>query len=128
MRISRDKIILIVIVLIAIFLRTYQFDKTPPGFNADEASMGYNAYSLIKTGADEWGERFPVAFKSYSDYRSGLYTYFTIPFVVVMGLNEWAVRLPSIIAGVISVILIYLLVKLIFKNQLAAIFAALFLA
>lgn len=101
-------------------------DIAPPGFNADESALGYNAYSLIKTGKDEWGASFPLVFKSFSDYKPGLYVYLAIPFVALLGLNEFSVRLPSILLGAFSIVLIYLLSKELFKSKTAA-FASSFL-
>jgi 4-amino-4-deoxy-L-arabinose transferase-like glycosyltransferase len=111
------KVILIILIVIAFFLRTYNLNVSPPGFNADEAALGYNAYSLLKTGKDEWGQSFPLVFKSFSDYKPGLYVYLDIPFIFLFGLNELAVRLPSIILGTLSCLLIYFLSKEITKKD-----------
>lgn len=103
--------ILISILLLATFLRFYSLDKFPIGLNADEAALGYNAYSLLETGKDEHGVAWPLVFRSFDDYKPPLYVYLAIPFVKVLGLNVWAVRLPSAIAGVLTVLLVYLLVN-----------------
>lgn len=107
-------------VLLGLFLRTFNLSISPPGFNADEASLGYSAYSVLKTGKDEWGESFPVVFKSFSDYKPGLYVYLDLPFVAILGLNELAVRLPSITLGTLSIFFIYLLSREIFRNGLTS--------
>lgn len=124
----KNKVLLTLIIILAFALRVFAVDKFPAGFNADEAAIGYNAYSIIKTGKDEYGEILPLAFKSFGDYKPGLYFYFVIPFVATLGLNEWAVRLPSVLLGTGMVLLIYLLAVQIFKNRKVAFFAALFLA
>ncbi len=116
------------IFLLGLILRIVFLDIAPPGFNADEAALGYNAYSLIKTGKDEWGISFPMVFKSFSDYKPGLYVYLDIPFVAILGLNEFAVRLPSILLGSTSIILIYLLSKELFKKESAALSSAFLLS
>ena len=46
---------LIGILILGLALRIIWLDKYPPGFTPDEAAFGYNAYSLIQTGKDEWG-------------------------------------------------------------------------
>ncbi|MDD2822957.1 MAG: glycosyltransferase family 39 protein [Candidatus Daviesbacteria bacterium] len=117
-----------IIFILGLFLRLVNIQDVPPGFNADEAALGYNAYSVLNTGKDEWGEAFPLTFKSFSDYKPGLYVYLDIPFVWLLGLNELAVRLPSIILGSFSVILIYFLSKQFFKNELIALSSAFLLA
>ncbi len=131
------KISLILILVLAFVLRFYKLN-TYPAFNADEAAIGYNAYSLIETGKDEHGNPWPIHFQSFNDYKPGLYVYMVMPFVKLLGLNEWAVRLPNAFLGVATVYVLYLLVvklfyktkdsKLITKNQHLGLIAALFLA
>ena len=82
----------------------------------DEASIGYNAYSILKTGADEYGNKLPLSFRSFDDFKPPVYIYLTVPFVAVFGLNELSVRLPAAIIGVLAVIAVYYLVKEIFIN------------
>lgn len=120
--------ILVGIFLLGFFLRIILLDIAPPGFNADEAALGYNAYSLFKTGKDEWGARFPLVFRSFSDYKPGLYVYLALPFVAVFGLSELAVRLPSVLLGAFSVVLVYFLAKELFKKETAAIASAFLLS
>lgn len=114
--------------MLGFILRVVFLDIAPPGFNADEAALGYNAYSLIKTGKDEWGASFPIVFKSFSDYKPGLYVYLAIPFVALLGLNEFSVRLPSILLGSFSIVLIYLLSKELFKKEAVALACAFLLS
>src|SRR3989344_958028 len=104
-------IILCGILFIGFFLRVYQLSSLPPGFFADEASIGYNAYSLFNTGKDEYGVSFPVFFKSFGDYRSPLAIYSAIPFVSLLGLNELSSRLPSVLYGLITIIVMYFIGK-----------------
>jgi len=109
---------LVLIVALAAFLRLYKLSSIPPGVNRDEASIGYTAYSLLKTGKDEYGRTWPVSFQSFGDWKLPLYIYTTVPFVKVFGLNELAVRLPSVLAGILTVLLTYFLVKELFRNSL----------
>ncbi len=110
---------LVIILVLAAALRLYKLNTVPPGLSPDEASLGYSAYSILKTGKDEYGKLLPVIFKSFGDYKPGLYVYTAVPFIAVFGLNEWAVRLPSAIAGVLSILLVYLIIKE-FNNLLKA--------
>jgi 4-amino-4-deoxy-L-arabinose transferase-like glycosyltransferase len=119
---------LIAIIILAAVLRLVVLDKYPVGINSDEAALGYNAYSIIKTGKDEYGEFLPMAFKSFGDYKPGLYVYFTIPFVALLGLNEWAVRLPSALLGIGTVYLIFLLSQRLFNSRGVSLLASLMLA
>jgi len=112
----KNKLLLAIIVLAAI-LRLPLLDKYPAGLNADEAAIGYNAWSLIQTGRDEHGAGWPLAFRSFDDYKPPVYFYLVLPFVALLGPTVWAVRLPSALLGVASVYLVYLLVKKLFPNK-----------
>lgn len=116
--------ILIAIILIAATLRLWNLGGLPPHLRNDEASFGYNAYSILKTGKDEHGEFLPILFKSFGDWKPGLYVYLTIPFVAVLGLNEWAVRLPAAISGIIGVYILYHLTFELLKKQRFALASA----
>ena len=105
----KTKYLLLLITLIALILRLYKIGSYPP-LLWDEASLGYNAYSILKTARDEYGTFLPLIFKSFGDYKPGLYVYLTIPFVALLGLTPLAVRLPSIILGSLLPCFLYLLI------------------
>jgi len=113
---KKSKYILFVILLLAAFLRLYRLGSFP-ALNADEAAIGYNVYSLIQIGKDEHGNPWPIHFQSFNDYKPGLYFYLVLPFVKFFGLNEWAVRLPGALLGVATVLVVYILVKELFKKK-----------
>jgi 4-amino-4-deoxy-L-arabinose transferase-like glycosyltransferase len=112
----KTKLILILIFVISFFLRIYKINETPP-LLWDEAALGYNAYSILETGKDEYGKQFPLIFKSFGDYKPGFYVYLSLPFVKIFGLNEISVRLPSIILGSLIPILLYFLIINLDKNK-----------
>lgn len=114
---TRRLVILMGIILLALALRLAWLSEYPAGFNADEVNQGYTAFSILKTGKDEWGKFLPVAPRSYGDFRAPLYTYLTIPSVAIFGLNEFAVRLPAVLAGTLSVLGVYLLVVELFGGK-----------
>lgn len=111
------KYLLLAIIILSAVFRIWKLGSIPPSLTPDEAALGYNAYSILKTGRDEYGKFLPIIFKSFGDYKPGLYVYLTVPSVALLGLNEFAVRLPSAVAGVISVFLIYLIVRKLFSNE-----------
>lgn len=120
---------LIFLLFLATFLRIWQLNNNPPALNWDEVSHGYNAYSILQTGRDEWGKTFPLtSFRAYGDYKLPLYIYTTVPFITLLGLNEWSVRLPSAFAGIGTVILVFLLVKKVSCKFSLAFFSAFLLA
>ena len=111
------RILFWVIIVLAAVLRLINLSHYPAGLNADEAAIGYNAYSLIQTGRDEHGIPWPIHFKSFGDYKPGLYFYLVLPFVKWLGLNIWAVRLPNALLAILSVVIIMFLVKEIFGEK-----------
>jgi len=121
-------ILLILIGILSFFLRVYKVTQYPAGLNADEAAIGYNTYSLLITGKDEFGHTWPINFQSFNDFKPGLYFYLVLPFVKIFGLSELAVRLPSVILGTITVILLYLLILELFKSKNFALIGSFLLA
>jgi 4-amino-4-deoxy-L-arabinose transferase-like glycosyltransferase len=119
---------LFVVIVLAAVLRFMGTDMVPPSLNWDEVSHGYNAYSLLTTGKDEWGVSYPVIFRAYGDYKLPVYIYLTAVSEKLFGLNEFAVRLPSIVAGVGVVIFTYLLVLELFKKKDLALLSAFLVA
>lgn len=105
------------ILFLAFILRVVGISYYPVGFTPDEASFGYDAYSILKTGKDQWGNSFPLVLKSFGDYKAPLYAYLTIPSVFLFGLNEFAVRLPNAIVGTLAIVAVYYLVKELFRNS-----------
>ncbi len=53
-----------IVVLFAIY--TFGIRSNPPGFYVDESALCYNAYLVAKTGAGEFGAKFPLFFQIYS--------------------------------------------------------------
>ena len=95
-------------------MRLYRLTSVPPSISWDEAAVGYNAFTISHWGKDEWGKIFPLVFKSFEDYKHPVHIYLTSVAVAVLGLNDFAVRLPSALFGVGNVILIYFLAQKIF--------------
>lgn len=123
----KKKIALVLILLLAIFLRVWGLDKVPPELFGDELDVGYHAFSLLKTGKDYYGQFLPFYIHSFSEWRAPLLMYLTAPFVGFFGLNEWGVRLPSVFFGILSILLLYFLIKKLFKSEGLALLSAFFL-
>ncbi len=119
---------LIAIILLAFFLRFNQITKIPPALNWDEVSIGYNAYSILKTGKDEWGELFPVHFKAYGEYKLPVQIYASIPGIYLFGLNELGVRITPVIYGTLTVLVMFFLGRALFGGSLVGLAAAFLLA
>ncbi len=111
-------ILLFVLTLsLAFVLRFYALDKIPPGLYQDETAIGYNAYSILKTGKDEYGESLPLYFKSFGDYKLPVYIYSTVLSVLTFGLTPFAVRFPSALFGFLTVPFFALLIYQLTKNK-----------
>jgi len=100
----------------------------PPSLNWDEVSHGFNAYSILKTGKDEWGINLPLIFRCFGDFKLPLYIYLTVIPVSLLGLNPLSVRLVSILSGVGLVIVGYLLGKKLTRNEKGGLFSAFLVA
>jgi len=121
------KIIFCLVFILGFLLRAYKVDRIPPSLFFDEADLGYQAYSFLKTGRDYFGGKFPVSFHSFADFRASLYIYSAAFTVKLFGMNEWGVRLPAVIFGILGLFSFFLLAKEISKNDYFSIIATLFL-
>jgi 4-amino-4-deoxy-L-arabinose transferase-like glycosyltransferase len=103
------------IVLVAVFLslltRGYQLGEVPAGLYLDEAGQGYSAYSILLTGKDEFGKSFPLAFRNFTDFKTPIYIYLLTPLIPLFGLTALTVRLPSFIFSILTIPILYLLIK-----------------
>lgn len=109
-------IFLSLIIFLASVLRFYQLGKTPISLEWDEVAIGYDAYSILKTGKDQFGKFLPLTFRSLDDYKPPIYEYATVPSVALFGLNGFGARFPSAFFGTLTVYLTFLLVKQIFER------------
>jgi 4-amino-4-deoxy-L-arabinose transferase-like glycosyltransferase len=112
------------IVVLAFFLRFYKVNELPPSLNWDEVSIGYNAYSILKTGKDEWGQILPVHFKAYGEYKLPAQIYASIPGIAVFGLNELGVRITPVVYGTLTILLVFFLARLIFQSTAIGLLSA----
>lgn len=115
---TKNKIYFLIILFLAVIFRFWQLDKLPLSPNWDEISHGYNAYSLLKTGKDQWGSSWPLFnFRAYGDYPTALNLYLILPFIALLGLNTLAIRLPSALLGLGFTLVVYFLARVITKNR-----------
>jgi len=111
--------LLVLILVLGFSLRLIGLSSRPLGFTWDEAALGYNAYSLLLTGKDEHAQSFPLIFKSFGDFKPGLYIYFTVLPVKLFGLNEFSTRLPSVFFGSLSILMLFILTRKLFSQKIA---------
>lgn len=125
---KKVNLLLILILATALFLRVYRVAEIPPSLSWDEASVGYDAWALTIDGKDQWGQSFPLLFRSFGEYKYPLHIYATALSVKFFGLTDFAVRFPSALLGVLNIGLLFLLLKRLTKNNTLAITASFFLA
>lgn len=82
----------------------------------DELTMVYDSYSVLKTGMDQTGEKFPLTFKMGAGRPAG-YVYGSIPMVGLFGPTIWGVRGLSFISGLGIILLMYFLGKKLFNKN-----------
>lgn len=116
---------LLLISALGVFLHFYKINQAPPCLNSDEVAFGYNAYSLLKTGKDEYGKLMPVRLKSFDDFKMPLISYLTVPFIAIFGLNEFGMKFLNAIIIMLLPTCIYLLSQQVFKNKKVSLLAAL---
>src|SRR3989344_3268799 len=127
-QIKKEIIIVFLIFILGFFLRSYNLTGFPVHLYWDEAAIAYNAYSITKSGADEWGKTMPVLFKSFGDNKLPLAIYLDSLSQITFGNNDFAVRLPSALFGSLTVLVVYFLTRELFAKSPVPYLASLFLA
>lgn len=120
----KRKILLISVLILGIILRVYQLGQMPNGISSDEASLGYNAYSILKTGKDEFGVKLPLSLRAFGEYKAPLYSYLSIIPIYIFDLNQVSVRLSSTILSILTLLLLYFLVRKLFNREKTALLCA----
>ncbi|OGK20202.1 hypothetical protein A3D80_01090 [Candidatus Roizmanbacteria bacterium RIFCSPHIGHO2_02_FULL_40_13b] len=120
----RIKAILFSIVLLTAAVHLFKINSLPICLNADEATFGYNSFSILKTGKDEYGMMLPLRLKSFGDYKLPLYSYLSIPFIGAFGLSELSTRILAILIGILFPLAAYFLTKELFEDERVALLSA----
>ncbi len=122
------KFFLIILLIAGFAVRIFWITKAPPSMYWDEMDAGYQAFSILKTGKDYFGNYPSLVIHSFADYRAPVLIYLLIPFIAVLGLTTLAVKLPIALMGTLSIYLIFLVTDKLFRNKRLALLAALFTA
>lgn len=121
-------IILFFILIVGFFLRFWGADKNPSILNRDEAALGYNAFLLKELGVDEWNRPWPLALESFGDYKLVGYPAVLSVFFSLFGMSDLVVRLPSILAGTILIVIAYTYTQFLKMDSSFSLLAALSIA
>ncbi|QLE58126.1 glycosyltransferase family 39 protein [Nostoc sp. TCL26-01] len=116
------------ILIIGSFLRIMALGDIPQGFSCDEASFGYESFSILETLRDRYGKFLPPFLQLFgNDYPASLYVLATVPFIKVLGMTEFSTRIVAAITGSLTIFAVYFLTEELFSKRVS-IFAALLLA
>jgi 4-amino-4-deoxy-L-arabinose transferase-like glycosyltransferase len=124
LRLLQTNFAIVLICLLFLVTRLYKISELPASVYWDEASIGYNAYSVLTTGKDEWGETLPLHFRAFGEFKLPVYIYSVVATEFIFGINALAVRLPSVIFGLLSIVGLYLVVNKITKLKKIALLSS----
>ena len=110
-------LLLLAILLLGILVRVVGIGEAPRGFNQDEASAGYDAFAILKYGIDRNGMHNPVHLIAWGSGQNAAYSWLCMPFIALLGLSVWSVRLPMALVGCVSLVIFYFLLKNIHREN-----------
>lgn len=119
---------LILIIFLAALVRFWDLGSVHLGFFRDEAALGLNTYSILKTGLDEYGQKFPIFLRSFEVFFLPGYVYLSIPLVFLFGLSEFSTRFLSALSGTLLILSIYAVAKQLFYSVKISTLVALLVA
>lgn len=122
-----SKYLLILICIFFLATRIYKISEVPPSLYWDEASIGYNAYSIAQTGRDEWGKFLPIHFRAFGEFKLPVYIYSDVPFVKIFGLNEFSVRIPAVLFSLGVIVITFFLAKKVTGSASAGLWSSFFI-
>lgn len=93
--------------LIALGLRVFIVIAMRDAINVDELSLGVEALSLWQTGRDVMGAPWPLHFYHYGWGENVVYAYLLAPLVGWLGLHAWVLDIPSVIASMLMIAVVW---------------------
>lgn len=111
---------LALIVILALFLRLYSLHSLPPALFSDEVDIANQVRTFRLSQSDYYGNRFPIHFHSFSDWRTPLEIYSSVFISYFTSDPVLIVRLPSVFFSLLTVILFYLITGSLLASLLLA--------
>src|SRR5215211_940052 len=118
-------LLLAAILVLAALLRLPWLGELPAGLSHDETVKGYDAWSVLHTGRDQYGAWFPLVFRAIGDQREAVLPYLILLSEALLGPTDLAVRLPTALAGIGFVAVLFLLGREMFSTRIGLVAAAL---
>ena len=110
------KIIFAILLIIGIIVRVWKFPEGIPEINIDEIMTAVNAKSIAETGKDILGQSFPVYLLGWGG-QSVVLVYLMAICVKIFGYTLFAIRIPTLIISIISLVVFYDFIKKITDNK-----------
>ena len=84
-----------VVVVLVVARNLIDLSASPPGLYVDEASIGYNAWTIAHYGVDEHGIHLPLFFEAFGEYKNPIYVYAVAALVRFLPLTVAVERFPA---------------------------------
>lgn len=129
MRLRKEFILILSILLLGALLRLFKLGEVPPGITLDEMGYIFNSYSIAHSGKNVFGQLLPFLTWMVPNGFPFMPVpiYLSAPIFWVLDLTSTSARLISAILGIIDIYLLYFLVNQVFKNKSLALLSAFFL-
>lgn len=125
---DKIKLALFIIIFLGTLIRFWSLGGNNLGLFRDEAALGFNSWSILQTGKDEYGQVFPSVFRSFEVFFMPAYVYFSVPIMALLGLSEFSTRFLSAFSGSFLILVAYLIARKIFSSGRVGVLSALVVA
>ncbi|TKJ30716.1 MAG: hypothetical protein CEE40_04280 [Chloroflexi bacterium B3_Chlor] len=119
---KKELVFLLLIMLVASFLRLYRLDEVPPGLHGDTAYKGVAANRILR------GEAYPIFFEESWGGVEPMYLYLLAASFHLFGNTPQVIQGLSAAVGIITVPLLYLLARELLRSRLVGLLASFWLA
>lgn len=113
----RRNLLVVLVLLVALFFRTYHLDRVPPGVDGDEMFNGWDAHRVWKGTLAVY---FPANFG-----REPILIYLIALATRLLGTSAWTLRLPMVLCGVVGLAFTWALARRLFNARVAILATAL---
>ncbi|EOH96120.1 hypothetical protein UAY_03030 [Enterococcus moraviensis ATCC BAA-383] len=109
---NRFNQVLFIILCVGLLVRYFNIGELP-GLQIDEAMSGYDTWALANYGTDSALNSWPIYLIGYGTGPNALYSYLSLPFVKIMGLNLISTRLAMLsLSSITLLVVMWTLLKL----------------
>ena len=125
----KTKIVLLLILLLALVLRTIRISSVPLGIRNDEAYIFVNGYTISQTGQDIYKTPFPLVFRPHSGITTTPVPIYLDAFMFkLFGYSIGTAKLPTILFSLLGIYVTFLFIRELLKDERVALAASFVLA